>query len=511
MCNFLERTIHFPKDEVLRQAWLKAIQREDFVPTKYSRLCSDHFREESFDRTSLHYVRLRDGAIPSIFTTVQESLKRKKRQKKKIPKKHEKKLMVNIHKKHDMKVRPRRTTVGSSYCTSEIPQCAGLQRDEPETQYSWRKQKLKNPTSMKMNKDGFEASDHGAVEHGMETVPCILEEVYIKEEPVDQSGLEPSPLLRNAGSCRRKSPLLDRTDFISSREVKEEPLSMENDEDDSFGATYVKEPCIKEELVIKEEPVDENNAESSPMPRTTESCTSDGGHPDNSQKGQSASSDPLHPWTRGAAVKEAWLKMRNCHHDALRRQKKLKCASGPHAVVFKQWKYRQQIEFLVPYMTNRETSSNVTWTDNRSQQTVEGDVSLDKEMSAPHTTTWCESLTPGEIHNFEDGESIVYPSGCIKDIKKKFSNTRKKKTDLTVLLKESILINHEKNGKKRALEKKKKMEEKLGLQGTDPLYTFFMTVYRTTAKMPPASQHTIKREVFRIVSDAEETLLGMSP
>ena len=56
------------------------------------------------------------------------------------------------------------------------------------------------------------------------------------------------------------------------------------------------------------------------------------------------------------------------------------------------------------------------------------------------------------------------------------------------------------------------MEERLGPQETDPLYNFFMSMYGTTAKMPPASQHMIKREVFRIVSDAEETLLfDMSP
>ncbi|XP_064107998.1 uncharacterized protein LOC135216553 [Macrobrachium nipponense] len=36
-------------------------------------------------------------------------------------------------------------------------------------------------------------------------------------------------------------------------------------------------------------------------------------------------------------------------------------------------------------------------------------------------------------------------------------------------------------------------------------------MYTSTAKMPPALQHKIKRNVFRIVSDAEETLLSMSP
>ncbi|XP_076063377.1 uncharacterized protein LOC143038248 [Oratosquilla oratoria] len=192
----------------------------------------------------------------------------------------------------------------------------------------------------------------------------------------------------------------------------------------------------------------------------------------------------------GAAAKEAWLKIRNCHRDALRRQKKLKCTSESRTVIVKQWKYQQQMEFLIPFMTNRETSSYVAWSDNGSQLTVEGEISSDEEMNAPPTTASRENLTSGDVlpdfDAADDGEAIADPSAYSKDIKrKKLSDTRKKKIDL--------------------------LKEKLGPQGTDPLYNFFMAMYGTTAKMEPASQLMIKREVFRIVSDAEETLLGMSP
>ncbi|XP_030052331.1 THAP domain-containing protein 1-like [Microcaecilia unicolor] len=61
-------TFHrFPSDPVLRQRWITAIQRECFVPSKFAVLCSKHFREEDVDRTSLSVVRLREGAVPSIF------------------------------------------------------------------------------------------------------------------------------------------------------------------------------------------------------------------------------------------------------------------------------------------------------------------------------------------------------------------------------------------------------------------------------------------------------------
>ena len=78
----------FPlKDQNLLTVWLKNIARKDFVPTKYSRLCSLHFeavdfKEDSSDqllrrkrrRQSVKLVnrRLKDGAIPSIFNLTLE-------------------------------------------------------------------------------------------------------------------------------------------------------------------------------------------------------------------------------------------------------------------------------------------------------------------------------------------------------------------------------------------------------------------------------------------------------
>ena len=77
-------TFHsFPlNNEELSKIWLKNISRKDFTPTKYSRLCSLHFkakdfREESSDQTQSRKNRrknvkllnrlLKKGAIPTIF------------------------------------------------------------------------------------------------------------------------------------------------------------------------------------------------------------------------------------------------------------------------------------------------------------------------------------------------------------------------------------------------------------------------------------------------------------
>ncbi|XP_054256977.1 THAP domain-containing protein 6-like, partial [Macrosteles quadrilineatus] len=61
-------TFHqFPKDEHLREKWTIAVSRKDWEPSKWSQLCSAHFRESDLDRTSSSCVRLRPGAVPCVF------------------------------------------------------------------------------------------------------------------------------------------------------------------------------------------------------------------------------------------------------------------------------------------------------------------------------------------------------------------------------------------------------------------------------------------------------------
>ncbi|XP_063242342.1 zinc finger protein 358-like isoform X2 [Bacillus rossius redtenbacheri] len=71
-------TFHkFPKDAARRAAWIEAVHRKNWTPTKNSMLCSDHFTEDCFDRTSLSVVRLREYAVPSVFPTFPDHLKKK--------------------------------------------------------------------------------------------------------------------------------------------------------------------------------------------------------------------------------------------------------------------------------------------------------------------------------------------------------------------------------------------------------------------------------------------------
>lgn len=96
-----EVSLHvFPPDKKLRAAWTKAVKvtKDGWEgPTKYSVLCSDHFRADSFDQETSDFAlgmmadvgipyrrsrRLRDTAIPTLFTkcTIINPPKREKTQ-----------------------------------------------------------------------------------------------------------------------------------------------------------------------------------------------------------------------------------------------------------------------------------------------------------------------------------------------------------------------------------------------------------------------------------------------
>ena len=64
--NFLV-CFSFPADAERRNSWILALRRQNFQPSKAAVVCSVHFRDDDFDRTSSSHVRLRSTAVPSVF------------------------------------------------------------------------------------------------------------------------------------------------------------------------------------------------------------------------------------------------------------------------------------------------------------------------------------------------------------------------------------------------------------------------------------------------------------
>lgn len=56
----------FPTLKDLREAWVKAIRRQNWQPTSASAVCSQHFKSDDFDLTG-QTRRLKEGSIPSVF------------------------------------------------------------------------------------------------------------------------------------------------------------------------------------------------------------------------------------------------------------------------------------------------------------------------------------------------------------------------------------------------------------------------------------------------------------
>ena len=60
---FLSAKLRFLADPEKKQRWLVAMHRQDWSPSKYSRICSDHFLENNIN--SRQIVQLREDAIPT--------------------------------------------------------------------------------------------------------------------------------------------------------------------------------------------------------------------------------------------------------------------------------------------------------------------------------------------------------------------------------------------------------------------------------------------------------------
>ncbi|KAF0698734.1 BESS domain-containing protein, partial [Aphis craccivora] len=163
-------------------------------------------------------------------------------------------------------------------------------------------------------------------------------------------------------------------------------------------------------------------------------------------------------------VKATWAKLRSCHRDALRRQKRC-FKSGAAAEIIKQWKFQKQMEYLLPYMTNRKRSSNVLDSkdeDDFIQSEITGTEQISEnnyDIEAPTLENDNEIVVHKNnehdinVEATEDSvEGMINTTSSLASQKSGFKQPlKKKKDDITNLLQQSI-ASREQSAKERALE-----------------------------------------------------------
>ncbi|KRT79195.1 Myb/SANT-like transcription factor [Oryctes borbonicus] len=212
--------------------------------------------------------------------------------------------------------------------------------------------------------------------------------------------------------------------------------------------------------------------------------------------------------SEGSIVKEQWQKIRECHREALRRQKKKK--TGQKADPPRPWIYQQQMEFLLPFMKNGcpTTKLEPSATD-----------STDEDESAfPVKETIDEDLDEPPSQNAgaasDETEKIDTNEACTLKRKKKGQETetetivahetQPRKKFVTSIPTQQFLGNCEQKANSRDELGQSLLLESKTVQEKDALYQFFVAMYSTTKELPASYQRQIRNRIFEVISQTEE-------
>jgi hypothetical protein len=157
------------------------------------------------------------------------------------------------------------------------------------------------------------------------------------------------------------------------------------------------------------------------------------------------------------------------------------------------------MEFLLPYMVNRKRVANLHVSDDEESQTLCENVDVETEGMESTTVDEDEGETQNNDLDVVDvmdrnGNSAVSEKGisafAIKKTISKASHKKTKNLDMASLLQRSI-TERERRAKERAAERQKLHVSK---PPEDPLYHVFISMYRSTQKMPPETQCIVRKK-----------------
>ncbi|XP_044732810.1 uncharacterized protein LOC123295502 [Chrysoperla carnea] len=221
----------------------------------------------------------------------------------------------------------------------------------------------------------------------------------------------------------------------------------------------------------------------------------------------------------GEKAKDVWTKLRNNHRDALRRQRAM-IKNGAAATEIKLWKFQSQMEFLLRYMIHDYREMNFTndeeryiiheyremnFTNDEEQEPTQDEVT-ESDIKYSEDQIAEENDELGSLNTPSEGEENSMDSLVMESTKSPIPKKKVKKSDIGNLIQKNL---DEREQSKKRDEDRQKLLEKI-VAPTDDLYLFFISMYELTKKMPPTSQHIVKRNIFHAVSEEEARLLNIS-
>lgn len=196
--------------------------------------------------------------------------------------------------------------------------------------------------------------------------------------------------------------------------------------------------------------------------------------------------------------KKAWANLRDAYRRAI---KKNATVSGQKTKYLKKWKYELEMNFLKPYMKERETVSSVeaqSDVENNSSSTEDDETFSENETNQSNNIAMESISSPDEniIHSTLPAPSQTF---CVPQPKKIMTPKKRKKTGrcTTSESASSHLM-------KYIIEKEKEEEVKSNNKTEiDVIDKFFQSMSLTVKQFSPYHQHLAKTRVFSVISELE--------
>lgn len=187
--------------------------------------------------------------------------------------------------------------------------------------------------------------------------------------------------------------------------------------------------------------------------------------------------------------------MRDSHRDSLKRIKSSIEGQEPVDVPNK-WKYADAMSFLLPFIKNRKKCYNLTFCPDLEESYSPTHIMTRVMTSVEAPVTNSHELPTHPEHNNDSDENLVYPTENGESRKR---NHNAEESDWKAVIKE-INDNYNHCMEERINERAKEERSK------NAMNLFFNSMCETTKQFPNWLQHKIKKQIFAIISEAEESL-----